>query len=52
MMKLTVCLSLFLASAPWAPTQDGADAPALPVPLATVECEEMAEVPPGQALRG
>jgi len=48
MMKLVLPFTVFLASAPWAPNQDGADQPAVPVPLATVECDAVTEVPPGK----
>ena len=48
MMKLTVPLLLPLASALASVTQDDAGAPKQPVPLKTVECEEVTEVPPGE----
>lgn len=48
MKNLAISLSLIVASSPMALSQDGDQAPRVPVPLSALECEEVNEVPPGQ----
>jgi hypothetical protein len=47
MKNLAISLSLLAASSPIALSQEGAEAPLVPVPLSAVECEEVNEVPLG-----
>ncbi len=48
MKHLAIILSLFVATSPQALSQADEGTPLVPVPLSTIECEEVTEVSPGQ----